>query len=244
FKDVLSRSLVGTNQQFNIKLIYKDGAEENLDGNYPVDIAVLDKNGQVVENTTDATYITSAESELPVEDSNKITASGLTLNPYEDEENELNLDYMTHYKTNANNIKDGQFQFALDTRLLEYVHEALIENKRGDFQKAVVDENGKFSAAANSLVSSALIGRPQNIKVKLKLKEDIENLPTGLYKFTAHQTNSSVDKIVQGSDNKTYLDHVNAEDSEEIVLDKPSVNEVTEGDEEVTGEGEPGSQVT
>src|SRR5699024_6836516 len=89
-----------------------------------------------------------------------------------------------------------------------------------------------------------LIGRPQNIKVKLKLKEDIENLPTGLYKFTAHQTNSSVDKIVQGSDNKTYLDHVNAEDSEEIVLDKPSVNEVTEVDEEVTGEGEPGSQVT
>src|SRR5699024_444345 len=120
-KDVLSKSLVGVNQQFDIKVIYKDGAEENLDGNYPVDIAVLDKNGQVVENTTDATYITSAESELPIEDSNKITASGLTLNPYEDEDTELFLNYMMHYKTNALKFKGGQFQFQLDPDLLPFV---------------------------------------------------------------------------------------------------------------------------
>src|SRR5699024_8624445 len=129
--DVLSRSLIGVNQQFDIKVVFNDDVDQTIKDDYKVDIAVLDREGKVVENTTDATYITSAESELPVEDSNKITASGLTLNPYEDEENELNLDYMMHYKTNANNIKDGQFQFALDTRLLEYVDEVLIENKRG-----------------------------------------------------------------------------------------------------------------
>src|SRR5699024_1676375 len=243
-KDVLSRSLVGTNQQFDIKVIYKDGAEENLDGNYPVDIAVLDKNGQVVENTTDATYITSAESELPIEDSNKITASGLTLNPYEDEDNELNLDYMMHYKTNANNIIDGQFQFQLDPDLYPFVEQVSIKGRDGNFKPTEFDEDGNFQYAADSLVSPALIGIPQNIEVKIDLKDEIKNLPTGMYLFKSHQTDRPGDKIIQGSDNKTYLDHVNAEDSEEIVLDKPSVNEVTEGDEEVTGEGEPGSQVT
>src|SRR5699024_11198519 len=166
-------------------------------------IALFDRDNRVVVNTTDSTYFKTEDRGMNIEDSNLVTGSGYTVVENNPSEIEIMLDYTMHYKLNATKHKRRQFVFSIDEKLLIFISYVFIKTKDGNFKRVVYDGNGNFRYASNDLVSHSLIGVPQGFSVKIKLKETVENLPSGMYLFDVYQTTENGTDILDGTDNTT-----------------------------------------
>lgn len=203
--DVLRTGLIGVNQQFDIKILLNNKIQNLNDDIYTADIALFDKKNRVVVNTVDSTFFETVDKGIVSEKNNLVTGSGYTVSNKNPNDTEITLNYMMHYKLNAAKHKRGQFKFSFDKKLIPYITDVQVKTRDGKFKSVVYNKGGKFSYSTKNLVSHALIGIRQNFSVKIKLKETVAQLPSGIYLFDVYQTTGDGKKILDGTNNSTYF---------------------------------------
>lgn len=202
---VLKTGLIGVNQQFDVKVVLKDHIANLPQTQYTFDIALVNNRDEAISSTMDGTLLDRNAEYNKVSESNRVTASGFTVKSSNPDQNEIILDYMMHYKLNNASDKNGQFKFEIDQKLLPYVEDVQVQTTDGRFKSVSINPNGKFSYAAKGLVSHSKIGVRQHFEVKLILKDQSKYLPSGLYQFSAYQTDGNSVNVLENTNNTTYF---------------------------------------